>query len=86
MVGILKEFVSIQTIWESIPRYVPWLLFAISSLVAGVAGLFLPETVGRKLPETVEDAEDQELDDVWLNKINAVMCGKRAPETDKGKV
>ena len=68
------------------PRYVPWLLFAISSLVAGVAGLFLPETVGRKLPETVEDAEDQELDDVWLNKINAVMCGKRAPETDKGKV
>ena len=81
----IQVFISIQSNWVSIPRYVPWLLFAISSLVAGVAGLFLPETVGRKLPETVEDAEDQELDDVWLNKINAVMCGKRAPETDKSK-
>ena len=82
----IQVFISIQSNWVSIPRYVPWLLFAISSLVAGVAGLFLPETVGRKLPETVEDAEDQELDDLWLNKINAVMCGTRGPEADKSKV
>ena len=61
-------------------RYVPWLLFAISSMVAGFAGLFLPETVGRKLPETLEDAEDQELDDAWLNKINAVIFGKKGHE------
>ena len=67
-------------------RYVPWLLFAISSTVAGLAGLFLPETVGRKLPETLEDAEDQERDDVWLNKVNAFLFGNQDRTADRGKV
>ena len=51
-----------------------------------MAGLFLPETVGRKLPETIEDAEAQEQDDVWLNRINAIICGKKYPNKDGGKV
>ena len=52
-----------------------------------MAGLFLPETVGRKLPETLEDAEAQELDDVWLNKINKIkIFGKKDGNTDGGKV
>ena len=63
-------------------RYVPWLSFAISSTVAGLAGLFLPETVGRHLPETLEDAEAQEAEDAWLNKITARILGKKYCKED----
>ncbi|XP_072020972.1 organic cation transporter protein-like [Amphiura filiformis] len=35
----------------------PLLIFGASSLMGGLATLFLPETVGRHLPETLEEAE-----------------------------
>lgn len=38
-------------------KHVPMLAFGASSLVAGLAALLLPETVGVTLPVTIEDAE-----------------------------
>ena len=37
--------------------HVPMLAFGLSSLVAGLAAVLLPETVGVTLPVTIEDAE-----------------------------
>lgn len=36
----------------------PLIIFGGLSVVAGVASLWLPETLNRKLPETIEDAID----------------------------
>lgn len=35
----------------------PLLLFGTVSFIGGVLSLFLPETLGKKLPDTVEEAE-----------------------------
>lgn len=36
----------------------PLIIFGGLSVVAGVLSLFLPETMGRILPETIDDAEN----------------------------
>ena len=36
----------------------PYIIFGSSSIIAGVLVVFLPETKGRKLPETIEDGEN----------------------------
>lgn len=35
----------------------PLLLFGTVSFIGGILSLFLPETLGKKLPDTVEEAE-----------------------------
>ena len=35
----------------------PLLIFGVSCLMGGMTTLFLPETAGRNLPETLEEAE-----------------------------
>ncbi|XP_030851380.1 organic cation transporter protein [Strongylocentrotus purpuratus] len=36
----------------------PFLIFGISSILAGILALFLPETKGRRVPETIEEGEN----------------------------
>ena len=40
-------------LWEPLPQVV----FAVCSIIAGALALFLPETKGENLPETIEEGE-----------------------------
>ena len=40
-------------IWAPFPS----LVFGLMALIAGLTTFILPETLGRKLPDTIEDAE-----------------------------
>ena len=58
--GILCPFVVLM---GEHSRSLPMFIFACMSLVAALAGLKLPETKGRPMPETMEDLERSEQDD-----------------------
>lgn len=63
--GILCPFVVLM---GEQSRSLPMFIFAIMSLVAGLAGLKLPETKGRPMPETMEDLEKSEHEEVKIVK------------------
>ncbi|XP_076976888.1 solute carrier family 22 member 1 [Tamandua tetradactyla] len=54
--GIITPFIvfRLMEVWQALPL----ILFAVFGLVAGGMTLFLPETKGIALPETIEDAEN----------------------------
>lgn len=58
--GILCPFVVLMGEQN---RSLPMFIFACMSLVAGLAGLKLPETKGHPMPETLEDLEQKEQED-----------------------
>lgn len=42
--------------------YIPWLpglIYGGAPIISGVAALFLPETLGSPLPDTIQDVEDR---------------------------
>lgn len=42
--------------------YLPWLpglIYGVAPIISGVAGIFLPETLGSPLPDTIQDVEDR---------------------------
>nr|KAG5711083.1 hypothetical protein BaRGS_004727 [Batillaria attramentaria] len=47
-----------QTIGGNAGKAVPLVIFGVSSMIAGLLLLFLPETLNRRLPETVQDVID----------------------------
>lgn len=59
--GILCPFVVLM---GEQSRSLPMFIFACMSLVAGLIGLKLPETKGRPMPETMEDLERSEQEEV----------------------
>lgn len=63
--GILCPFVVLM---GEQSRSLPMFIFACLSLVAGLAGLKLPETKGRPMPETMEDLERAEHEEVKIVK------------------
>ncbi|CAL8086657.1 unnamed protein product [Orchesella dallaii] len=52
--GILSDYVILlQEVWKPLPH----LIFGGVSLTSGMLALLLPETLGKRLPETMEDSE-----------------------------
>ena len=53
--GILSPFIlMLRTVWEPLP----FIIFGILSIVAGLLTLILPETLNESLPETLQDGEE----------------------------
>lgn len=54
--GIFAPIVlELKDIWGSLPL----LVFGVLSVLAGLLALFLPETSGRPLPQTLEDVKER---------------------------
>lgn len=53
--GVVAPYIATLS---SVNKAMPLVIFGICSLGAGCAAITLPETLGRRLPETIEDAEN----------------------------
>jgi hypothetical protein len=55
---MITNFFAPQIVYSKIvDRRLPFILMGIVSLLAAILAIFLPETAGIKLPDTVEEAE-----------------------------
>ena len=55
---MITNFFAPQIVYSNIvDRRMPFILMGIVSLLAAILAIFLPETAGIKLPDTVEEAE-----------------------------
>ena len=57
--------------------YIPVMVFRCVALLAGVAALWLPETVGRPLPYTIQESEDLTIKSI---AIPTILKGRRKTE------
>ena len=56
--AMITNFFAPQIVYSKIvDRRMPFILMGIVSLLAAILAIFLPETAGIKLPDTVEEAE-----------------------------
>lgn len=53
--ALLAPFVPLL---RNIFEFLPLLIFGVFAFTAGILATFLPETLGKKLPDTVEEAEN----------------------------
>lgn len=52
--GILAPYINVLTdVWKPLPL----VIFGVLSLISGLFSLYLPETLNKKLPETIEEGE-----------------------------
>ena len=54
--GLVAPYVAAAA-KSHIGRNAPILVFGVTAFVAGTLALFLPETMGRKLPDTIDESE-----------------------------
>jgi OCT family organic cation transporter-like MFS transporter 4/5 len=52
--AILAPFVPLL---KFVFEFLPLLIFGVFAFIAGILAMLLPETLGRKLPDSIEDAE-----------------------------
>ncbi|XP_041348194.1 organic cation transporter protein-like isoform X2 [Gigantopelta aegis] len=73
---------QINTLGRKTSSSVPIIIFGVMTLIAGFLICFLPETHGKKLPDTIDDVEG---DDSILDETvtHASQNGKEKPEADK---
>ena len=57
--AVASNFFAPQIVYSSVldPR-VPFLILGFGGLLAAILAIFLPETAGRKLPDTIQEAEE----------------------------
>lgn len=53
--ALLAPFVPLL---KFIFEFLPLLIFGVVAFIAGILAKFLPETLGKKLPDTLEEAEN----------------------------
>lgn len=53
--ALLAPFVPML---KAVFDFLPLLVFGVVAFVAGILAIFLPETLGMKLPTTIEEAEN----------------------------
>lgn len=53
-----QEIYQVIILQANISEFLPYLTFGIVSIICGILVLFLPETLDRALPETLEDARN----------------------------
>ena len=52
-----ETFAACMYLQRDVSKFAPLIVFGVSSLLAGALALLLPETMGKNLPETLEDGE-----------------------------
>lgn len=60
--------------------FIPNVIFGSIALLGGSAALFLPETLNRPLPETVEDVENWSVPCLWPQKSSSTGKPRAFPE------
>ncbi|GIX79669.1 carcinine transporter [Caerostris extrusa] len=56
--------------------FIPFLTFAVISFISAICAMFLPETLNKKLPQTVEDAEN------FQKNFRFCSCGNKGVDED----
>lgn len=59
--------------------FIPFLTFAVISFLSAICAMFLPETLNKKLPQTVEDAENFQKNEIFCS------CGGESEEEESPK-
>ena len=54
MAGFLDQFCLQMNVWLPLPS----VIFGVFGVLSGVLTFLLPETLNRKLPDTIQDAEE----------------------------
>ena len=60
--------------------FIPNVIFGSIALLGGSAALFLPETLNRPLPETIEDVENWSVPCLWPQQSSSAGKPRAFPE------
>lgn len=66
------------TLLDSFDPKIPAITFGVLALISGIWVTFLPETMNKPMPESIEDGERFGLGDTWLNQC----LGRKMPDEE----
>lgn len=70
------------TLLDSFDPKMPAMIFAVIAIISGFFVMFLPETLNKSMPQTIEDGENFGIGDTCFS----AMCGKRGDEMERTKI